>query len=226
MSGIEGRHPSCADDVIGATDLALSIPDPSPSGDVGAVSGAGVESESKVAQDIALCAIEHQEGDHVENQGADRKDVSRSPTSTTYTLASTHTAPASAPVPVPSSSSKRTDMSSLGLQMINPDLSFIDQEMRFREEITCTYSSGLLSLAKANGIVFKPPSTASSSSGREGSTPEEHFKEEEGALMLLMQPMQALLDGTLLSAVSWQCRSAAGSPPHQPLLCIVSSFVS
>jgi hypothetical protein len=214
----------CADDVIGEEDLGLAVPDLSSPVGVTASNAVGDEAEVS-SQAIALHVIEGKEvGNAGEDDLANGKDISRSPTSTTYTPASS--APAPAPAPAPSSSSKRTDMSSLGHQMIHPDLNFIDQEMRFRERVTATYSSGLLSLAKANGIVFNPQSTPSSSSsssssavkGSKGSkkgkgrgkgsgvTSEEQLKEEEGALMLLMQPMQALLDGTLLSAVSWQCR--------------------
>ena len=222
VSDNDGGRPLGADDVIGE-DLGLMVPDPS-SSEVVTVSNAagdGTDLSTKVVvQHVIVEAVDNEEKDGL----ADGKDVSRSPTSTTYTPALSHTDPV--PDPAPSSSSKRTDMSCLGYEIIHPDLRFIDQEMRFRERVTATYSSGLLSLAKANGIVFNPqstPSSTSSSSSSRGSKGskgskgdkgsksreiayEEQLREEEGALMLLMQPMQALLDGTLLSAVSWQCR--------------------
>jgi hypothetical protein len=217
LSGAEGSLVLCADDVIGVNDLGPVVQDPS--SPVVVTASNSMSDEAGVStQVVALRVVEEKEIDNEdEDDEANGKDISGSPTSTTYTPALS----APAPAPAPSSSSKRTDMSSLGHQMIHPDLSFIDQEMRFREHVTATYSSGLLSLAKANGIVFNPQSTPSSSSlssrGSKGSkggkgsgvTSEEQMKEEEGALMLLMQPMQALLDGTLLSAVSWQCRYVA-----------------
>jgi hypothetical protein len=220
LSGAEGSLVLCADNVIGVNDLGPAVQDPSSPVVVTASNSTYDEAEVST-QVVALRVVEEEEMDNEDGDDvADCKDISRSPTSTTYTPALS----APAPAPAPSSSSKRTDMSSLGHQMIHPDLSFIDQEMRFREHVTATYSSGLLSLAKANGIVFNPQSTPSSTSsysrgskGSKGSkrgkgsgvTSEEQLKEEEGALMLLMQPMQALLDGTLLSAVSWQCRYVA-----------------
>jgi hypothetical protein len=219
VSDNDGGRPLGADDVIGE-DLGLMVPDPSSSEGVTVSNAAGDGTDLSTQVVVQHVIVEEVDGEEKDGL-VDGKDISRSPTSTTYTPALPHTDPV--PDPAPSSSSKRTDMSCLGYEIIHPDLRFIDQEMRFRERVTATYSSGLLSLAKANGIVFNPqstPSSTSSSSSSRGSKGgkgdkgsksrevayEEKLREEEGALMLLMQPMQALLDGTLLSAVSWQCR--------------------
>ena len=181
------------------------------------------------------------------------------------------------PVPPPPSAvrAKRTDLFSLAHQIIYPDLRTVDHEMRFRSTVTSSLSSGLLALARSNGIIFPPPSSSftsssssisshsqsqsqshcssskysstsprrssssppPSSSSSTASTPrrlllsskgnifnapetddqkrkknedkkriEAEEKEEESALLLLMKPLGALLDGTLLNAISWQHR--------------------
>ena len=204
-------------------------------------------------EDVAV--LSHSMEVEVEDEGKEEmppKAMSSSPSSTTYipSAAASVPLPYSLPLPV-SSSAMRTDMSCLAYQLIHPDMRSIDREMRFRESVTSTYAKGLLSLATANGIVFAPKHTPSSSSSFTPSSSSTSFNpssscssssttgiglqcassgdwqrryppmngnesgggressgesEEDKAMMLLMQPMQALLDGTLLSAVSWQCR--------------------
>ena len=180
------------------------------------------------------------------------------------------------PTPVPPYPSvvraKRTDLSSLAKGIIYPDLRALDREMRFRSTVTSSLSSGLLALAKSNGIIFTPPPPSSSfqshiahsqsnflnpkiaasssphplssasphppsSASSTASTPrrlllapkgnifntpetdeekrkrkdsekrvESEGKKEEEALLLMMKPMGAILDGTLVSALSWQYR--------------------
>lgn len=164
-------------------------------------------SKPKSSTDVRALVLGQPEGDSESCEGACEVAASNSPHSTTYVP------PFPVVPPAPLSAPQRTDLSNLAYQMITPDMRSINREMRFRERATSTFSKGLILLAEADGIVFNPRSaaTASSSSSSRHSMKQNRSslveaEEENNALMLLMQPMQAILDGTLLSAVSWQCR--------------------
>jgi hypothetical protein len=179
-------------------------------------------SKPKGITDVRALVLGQPEGDSETCEGACEAAVTNSPQSTTYVP------PFPVGPPAPLSAPKRTDLSNLAYQLITPDMRSINREMMFRERATSTFSKGLILLAEADGIVFNPRSaitttatttaaTASSSSAVASSSSSRHSmkqnrstlvqaEEENNALMLLMQPMQAILDGTLLSAVSWQCR--------------------
>ena len=163
-------------------------------------------SKPKSSTDVRALVLGQPEGDSESCEGACEVAASNSPHSTTYVP------PFPVVPPAPLSAPQRTDLSNLAYQMITPDMRSINREMRFRERATSTFSKGLILLAEADGIVFNPRSaaTASSSSSRHSMKQNRsslvEAEEENNALMLLMQPMQAILDGTLLSAVSWQCR--------------------
>jgi hypothetical protein len=181
-------------------------------------------SKPKGSSDVRALVLGQPEGDSESCEGACEAAVTNSPHSTTYVP------PFPVVPPAPLSAPQRTDLSNLAYQLITPDMRSINREMRFRERATSTFSKGLILLAEADGIVFNPrsaltttaasssPSSSSSSSAIASSSSSSRHsmkqnrsslvqaEEENNALMLLMQPMQAILDGTLLSAVSWQCR--------------------
>ena len=166
--------------------------------------------------DVCALVLGELKGDHEGCEIACEVSPTDSPHSTTYVP------PFPVVPPAPLGAPQRTDLSYLAYEMITPDMRSIDREMRFRESATSTFSKGLILLAEANGIIFNPrhsssssssstPAAAASSCSSKQSTKQNkqslvQVEEEDNAFMLLMQPMQAILDGTLLSAVSWQCR--------------------
>jgi hypothetical protein len=183
-----------------------------------AIAESPTTSKPKGSTDVRALVLGQPEGDSEGCEGACEVGVTNSPHSTTYVP------PFPVVPPAPLRAPQRTDLSILAYQLITPDMRSINREMRFRERATSTFSKGLILLAEADGIVFNPRSaittttaTAASSSPAVASSSSRHSmkqnrsslvqaEEENNALMLLMQPMQAILDGTLLSAVSWQCR--------------------